>query len=82
MGRFSGRREWETCYDGWDIADAIKDLGFVRSDGQTLVGQPHLNFDDRKMWKLDHVRGDTLMSPLRFPRADAGTARGGVGRIP
>ena len=65
MGRFSGRREWETCYDGWDLADAIKDLGFVRSDGQTLVGQPHLNFDDRKMWKLDHVRGDTLLSPLR-----------------
>jgi len=30
MGRFSGRREWEDCYHGWDIADAIKDLGFVR----------------------------------------------------
>jgi propane monooxygenase large subunit len=68
MGRFSGRREWETCYDGWDIADAIKDLGFVRSDGQTLVGQPHLNFDDKRMWKLDHVRGDTLLSPLRMFR--------------
>ena len=83
MGRFSGRREWETCYDGWDIADAIKDLGFVRSDGQTLVGQPHLNFDDKKMWKLDHVRGDTLIeSAADVPRADAGTARDGVSRIP
>jgi propane monooxygenase large subunit len=65
MGRFSGRREWETCYDGWDLADAIKDLGFVRSDGQTLVPQPHLIFDDKKMWKLDHVRGDKLGSPLQ-----------------
>ena len=34
MGRFSGRREWETCYDGWDLADCIKDLGFVREDGK------------------------------------------------
>jgi propane monooxygenase large subunit len=68
MGRFSGRREWETCYDGWDVADAIKDLGFVRSDGQTLIGQPHLHFDDKKMWKLEHVRGDILLSPLRMFR--------------
>ena len=43
MGRFSGRREWETCYDGWDLADAIKDLGFVRDDGKTLTPQPHLH---------------------------------------
>ena len=46
MGRFSGRREWEDCYHGWDVADAIKDLGFVRTDGKTLVPQPHLRFDD------------------------------------
>ena len=26
MGRFSGKREWETLYHGWDLADAIKDL--------------------------------------------------------
>jgi propane 2-monooxygenase large subunit len=65
MGRFSGRREWESCYDGWDVADAIKDLGFVRSDGQTLMPQPHLIFDDRKMWKLEHMRGDKLGSPLQ-----------------
>ena len=37
MGRFSGRREWEDCYHGWDVADAIKDLGFVRPDGKTLI---------------------------------------------
>ena len=65
MGRFSGRREWEECYHGWDLADAIKDLGFVRRDGKTLVPQPHLRFDDKDMWTLDHVRGHTLGSPLR-----------------
>jgi propane monooxygenase large subunit len=64
MGRFSGRREWETCYDGWDLADAITDLGFVRNDGKTLVPQPHLHFEDSKMWTLDDVRGHTLGSPL------------------
>ena len=68
MGRFSGRREWEDCYHGWDLADAIKDLGFVRPDGKTLVSQPHLRFDDKDMWTLDHVRGHTLQSPLRLLR--------------
>ena len=69
MGRFSGRREWEDCYDGWDVADAIKDLGFVRNDGKTLVPQPHLRFDAKDMWTLDDVRGHTLGSPLRGFRA-------------
>jgi propane monooxygenase large subunit len=69
MGRFSGRREWEDCYHGWDVADAIKDLGFVRDDGKTLVPQPHLRFDTKDMWTLDDVRGHTLGSPLRGFRA-------------
>ena len=69
MGRFSGRRQWEECYHGWDLADAIKDLGFVRSDGETLVQQPHLHFEEAKMWKLEHVRGLELRSPLVDLRA-------------
>jgi len=69
MGRFSGRREWEDCYHGWDVADAIKDLGFVRDDGKTLVPQPHLRFDTKDMWTLDDVRGHSLGSPLRGFRA-------------
>jgi propane 2-monooxygenase large subunit len=69
MGRFSGRREWEDCYHGWDVADAIKDLGFVRPDGKTLIAQPHLRFEAKDMWTLDHVRGHTLGSPLRGFRA-------------
>ncbi len=64
MGRFSGRRQWEEVYHGWDLADVIKDLGFVRSDGKTLIPQPHLEFDNAKMWTLDHVRGYELRSPL------------------
>jgi propane monooxygenase large subunit len=75
MGRFSGRREWEECYHGWDLADAIQDLGFVRGDGKTLVPQPHLRFDDREMWTLDHVRGHTLGSPLLTIRGMTPDAR-------
>jgi len=69
MGRFSGRREWEECYHGWDVADAVKDLGFVRPDGKTMVAQPHLNFDEKDMWTLDDIRGHQLGSPLRGFRA-------------
>lgn len=69
MGRFSGKRQWEELYHGWDLADVIKDLGFVRDDGKTLVPQPHLHFDDSKMWTLDHVKGYELRSPLLDLRA-------------
>jgi propane 2-monooxygenase large subunit len=69
MGRFSGKRQWETLYHGWDLADCIKDLGFVRSDGKTLIPQPHLHMDDSKMWKLEHVKGFELRSPLLDLRA-------------
>jgi propane monooxygenase large subunit len=69
MGRFSGKREWETCYHNWNLADCIKDLGFVRSDGKTLIPQPHLRFDDKEMWTLDDMRPYTLKSPLELIRA-------------
>jgi len=64
MGRLTGLREWETCYHGWDLADVVEDLGYVRTDGKTLIGQPHVNFDDpKKMWTLDHIRGIEWQSP-------------------
>jgi propane monooxygenase large subunit len=63
MGRLTGKREWETLYHGWDLADIQKDLGYVRDDGKTLVPQPHVLFDDKKMWTLDHMRGIEFQSP-------------------
>jgi propane monooxygenase large subunit len=68
MGRFSGKREWETVYHGWDLGEAMKDLNFIRSDGKTLVPQPHLSFDAKDMWTLDDVRGHTIQSPLTLLR--------------
>ena len=38
-------------------------LGYVRDDGHTLIPQPHLNLDPKKMWTLDEVKGITLNSP-------------------
>jgi propane 2-monooxygenase large subunit len=63
MGRLTGKREWETLYHGWDLEDVFKDLGYVRNDDKTLVPQPHVLFDDSKMWTLDHVRGIEFQSP-------------------
>ena len=63
MGRLTGKREWETMYHGQDLAEIIKDLGYVRDDGETLVPQPHLDLDPKKMWTLENVKGYTLQSP-------------------
>jgi propane monooxygenase large subunit len=41
----------------------MEESGFVRDDGRTLVPQPHLELDPKKMWTLDEVRGITLQSP-------------------
>ena len=53
------------CYHGWNWADVITDLGYVRDDGKTLIPQPHLNLDDpSKMWTLDDLR---KMGPVLSP---------------
>jgi propane monooxygenase large subunit len=57
MGQLIGKREWETLYHGWNWADAVSDMGYVRDDGKTMVAQPHLELgDQKKMWTLDHLR--------------------------
>jgi propane monooxygenase large subunit len=57
MGQLIGKREWETLYHGWNWADVVSDMGYVRDDGKTMVAQPHLELgDQKKMWTLDHLR--------------------------
>jgi propane 2-monooxygenase large subunit len=63
MGRLTGKREWETMFHGWDVAEVMKAQDYVRDDGKTLVPQPHLDLDPKKMWTLDNVKGITLNSP-------------------
>src|SRR5258706_150399 len=63
MGRLVGKREWETVYHGWELPDVMKDQGYVRPDGKTLIPQPHVIFDDKDMWTLDHLKGIEFQSP-------------------
>jgi len=64
MGKLTGTREWETLYHGWNWADVVSDLGYVRDDGKTMVAQPHLDLDPKKMWTLEHMR---RMPPFQSP---------------
>lgn len=66
-GRYVGDRHWFDRYDGWELSEVVADMGFVRGDGKTIVGQPTLSMDPKKMWTLDDLkRADiTVTSPNR-----------------
>ncbi len=82
MGRLTGKREWETMYHGWDVAELMKAQGYVRDDGKTLIPQPHLDLDPKKMWTLDNVEGHHAQQPQHPPQRDvAGGARGARRRV-
>lgn len=51
---YAGRRQFWARYHGWDLADVIVDLGYVRPDGKTLIGQPLV--EQERLWTLDDVR--------------------------
>ena len=61
--RFQGAT-FDEMFHGWELSEAVKALGGVRSDGKTLIGQPHLRAD--KLWTLEDIRrmGIVLRSPL------------------
>jgi hypothetical protein len=51
-------------FHGWDLADVIVEMGLLRDDGKTLLGQPHLNLE--RMWTIDDIRriGWVMKYPL------------------
>ena len=53
-GRYTGDRNYLDRYHGWEASEVIRDLGFVRADGETLIGQPHLR--DERRWTLADIR--------------------------
>jgi hypothetical protein len=53
-GRYTGDRQFFDKYHGWDLAEVVRDIGFVQPDGKTLVGQPHID-DDKPLWTLDDL---------------------------
>jgi methane monooxygenase component A alpha chain len=52
--RYLGYQNWYERFHGWDLADVITELGYLRPDGKTLIAQPHL--DAEKLWTLDDIR--------------------------
>ena len=62
--RYNNYSNWYERFDGWDLADVIVELGYVRKDGKTLLAQPHLSKE--RMWTVDDIRrvGYTIRNPL------------------
>lgn len=63
--RYLGYTNWYERFDGWDLAEVITELGYLRPDGKTLIAQPHLDLDN--MWTIDDIRRlkFTINDPLR-----------------
>jgi propane monooxygenase large subunit len=63
-GRYTGDRNYLDRYHGWEASEVIQDLGFVRADGETLIGQPHLGAADGSgpaRWTLSDIRAHNLV---------------------
>jgi hypothetical protein len=84
-----GDRNYLDRYDGWEASEVIRDLGFVRADGETLIGQPHLRTE--RQWTLSDIRAHDLKlrSPnirvareLGLPSGDWSDAPSGNGAVP
>jgi propane monooxygenase large subunit len=62
-GRYTGDRNFFDRYHNWELSEIVSDLGFVRSDGRTTIGQPTLQTND--MWTLGDLRklGIKIESP-------------------
>ncbi|MEE2061532.1 ferritin family protein [Rhodococcus artemisiae] len=63
--RYQGET-WFEINDGLSLAEYIERNGLLRSDGKTLIGQPHLLTDERWLWTIDDIRrnGFVIHDPL------------------
>jgi methane monooxygenase component A alpha chain len=57
---------WYTTYNGWPLSRVILEMGLVRNDGKTLLGQPHLRAD--RLWTLDDIKSSdvVIQDPVRL----------------
>ncbi|KWW99077.1 methane monooxygenase [Carbonactinospora thermoautotrophica] len=62
----AGRKQFWERYDGWDLADVILDLGYIRPDGKTLIGQPSVDLPPDRLWTIDDIRrlGIQITNPM------------------
>jgi propane 2-monooxygenase large subunit len=52
-GRYEGDRNWFDKFHGQSLGDVVRQIGYVRSDGKTLMGQPHLRSEHQ--WTLQDL---------------------------
>ena len=54
------------AYEGRELSEVIAEGHGVRSDGKTLISQPHTN-KDSKLWTLDDIKkiGCVFADPLK-----------------
>jgi hypothetical protein len=50
--RYTGENFLE-IFDGWELSEIVRATGGLRSDGKTLISQPHLNSE--RMWTIDDL---------------------------
>lgn len=62
---YEGSRGFYDIYDGWDLADVVRHMGYVRDDGNTLIAQPVL--DPKRLWTLQDIEACKyeVVSPVR-----------------
>jgi hypothetical protein len=58
-GRYTGDRNFFDRYHGWEVSEIVRDLGFVRADGKTVIGQPHL--ESTRRWTLEDIRRQNII---------------------
>jgi propane monooxygenase large subunit len=71
-GRYRGDRNFFDRYHGWELSEVVRDLGFIRADGKTLMGQPHL--DQHRRWTLEDV--EAVGVEIRSPNISTAEAMG------
>jgi len=55
-------QSWFEQFEGWEMSEVIRASGGLRSDGKTLMAQPHLNGGD-KMWTIDDIKKADVVIP-------------------
>lgn len=58
------RATFDEQFHGWELSEIVRAIGGVRSDGKTLIAQPHLRGE--RLWTLDDLKscGVYMHSPL------------------
>ncbi|MBA2765025.1 MAG: methane monooxygenase [Thermoleophilaceae bacterium] len=70
--RYVGDRNYFDRYHGMDIADVVRDLEFIRPDGETLMAQPHLRPEGQ--WTLSDLEAVGLK--IESPNINVAQAMG------